>query len=514
LRYPCIATICGSVLFGVTLGACAAYGEEREAMLRGLAVEVGRVLGAASACPGIARPRIGAITNRITAVIRASAAEGDETAALFELLNSSQAEGSRSVTAKQMDCGAIERQLGDLEHISTTGVQPGGQAKPVAFAAQAAGSALRGITANEIFFGMSAPLTGPSRNLGLQMQMGVETAFNAVNDEGGLYGRALRIAVADDADEPARVTENMKELFEGVRVFGFVGNVGTPAALVSAPFALERRMLFFGALTGADFLRKDPPDRYVFNYRASYAEETAALVNYLVKVRKIKTDQIAVLAQQDATGDAGFNGVMSAMRVLRGGDGGYVLRLNYPRNTVDVDNAVGQLKLYRAPIRAVVMISTYRAAAKFIEKTHDQYPGLIYANISFAGSTSLRDELMLLGPQYAAGVVVSQVVPSLDGYSSLVLQYKSALDRYFPGEPPDYTSFEGYVEAQVLIEALKRAGPQVDTEKLVDMFENMRGFDLGLGAQINFGKSEHQGMHKVWGTQINESGKFEPIDLQ
>jgi ABC-type branched-subunit amino acid transport system substrate-binding protein len=181
---------------------------------------------------------------------------------------------------------------------------------------------------------------------------------------------------------------------------------------------------------------------------------------------------------------------------------------------MDVDNAVAQLKSYRAPVKAIVTIAGYRAAAKFIEKTHDQYPGLIYASISFAGSSSLRDELMLLGPQYAAGVIVTQTVPSLDGYSSLVLQYKSALDRYFPGEAPDYTSFEGYVEAQVLIEALKRAGPQLDTEKLVDALENMRGFDLGLGAQINFGRSEHQGMHKVWGTQINESGKFDPVDLQ
>jgi branched-chain amino acid transport system substrate-binding protein len=481
-------------------------------MLRGLAVEVGRVLGAASACPNVARPRIGAITNRITAVIRASASEGDETAALFELLNQSQSEGSRSVSARAIDCAAIERQLTDLENIAVPGAQ--GASKQVAFAGQAAGSALRGVTPNEIFFGMSAPLTGPSRNLGLQMQMGVETAFNAVNDEGGIYGRALRIAVADDADDVGRVAENMKELYEGVRVFGLIGNVGTPTAQISAPFALERRMLFFGALTGADFLRKDPPDRYIFNYRASYAEETAAAVNYLVKVRKVRPEQIAVFAQQDANGDAGFNGVMTAMRTIRGGDGGYVLRLGYPRNTVDVDNAVTQLKVYRAPIKAIIMISTYRAAAKFIEKTHDQYPGLIYANVSFAGATSLKDELMLLGPQYAAGVVVTQVVPSLDGYSSLVLQYKSALDRYFPGEAPDYVSFEGYVEAQVLIEALKRAGPQLDTERLVDTFENMRGFDLGLGAQINYARSEHQGMHKVWGTQINESGKFEPIDLQ
>ncbi len=494
----------------------AGRGEDKGNMLRGLAAEVGRVLGAASACPTIARPRIGAITNRITAIIQSSGGDPDETAAIFELLNNSQTEGSRSVSARLIDCAAIERQLGDLENISAPGAPPKapGSARPVAFAGQAAAGAIRGITASDIVFGISAPLTGPAKDLGVQMQRGIDLAFAGANDDGGVNGRTLRLIAADDGYEPTRTAQTVKELYEREHIFGFIGNVGTPTAMVSAPFALEHRMLFFGAFTGADILRRDPPDRYVFNYRASYAEETAAAVNYLVKVRKIKTDQIAVFAQQDSYGDAGFNGVMSAMRTLRGGDGGYVLRVGYQRNTMDVDNAVAQLKAYKVPIRAVVMVSTYRSAAKFIEKTKDTYPGLVYTNVSFVDSTALKDELMLLGPQYAAGVIVTQVVPALAGYSSLVLQYKSALERYFPGEPASYVSFEGYVAAQVLIEALKHAGPNLDTEKVVDALENMRGFDLGIGALINYGRSEHQGSHKVWGTQLSESGKYEPIDLQ
>src|SRR6202023_3292614 len=166
------------------------------------------------------------------------------------------------------------------------------------------------------------------------------------------------------------------------QVFGIIGNVGTPTAVVAVPYALERRMLFFGAFTGANVLRHDPPDRYVFNYRASYAEET--------------------------------------------------------------DAAVNQLKLQKPPIKAVVMVATYRAAAKFIERTHDLFPGMIYTNVSFVGSTALADELMLLGPRYASGVIVTQVVPAVSGYSSAVLEYKNALAKYFPGEAPDYVSLEGY----------------------------------------------------------------------
>src|SRR5262249_48822731 len=81
------------------------------------------------------------------------------------------------------------------------------------------------------------------------------------------------------------------------QVFGVVGNVGTPTAVVALPYALERKMLFFGAFTGAGLLRSDPPDRYVFNYRASYAEETAATVHYLVKGRRLKREQIAGFCQ-------------------------------------------------------------------------------------------------------------------------------------------------------------------------------------------------------------------------
>jgi branched-chain amino acid transport system substrate-binding protein len=496
--------------------ASAGPSDERGNMLRGLAVQVGRALGAASACPNVARSRIKVIADKIVDVVKSSSPSEDEGVSILELFNRSQTEGAHTLAAKQSDCVTAERQLADLENASAPPSQTGSTvaAQPAAFAAQSAASAIRGVSNNEIRFGISAPLSGPSKDLGQQMRVGIETAFRQANDAGGVNGRMLRLMAADDGYEPARTAETVKQLYDKDQVFGFIGNVGTPTAMVSAPFALDHRMLFFGAFTGASILRRDPPDRYVFNYRASYAEETDAVVRYLVKIRRLKPDQIAVFAQQDSFGDAGFAGVSKAMRSLRGGDGGFILRIGYARNTVDVENAIAQLKGHKTPIKAVVMVGAYRAAAKFIEKTHDVYPGLIYTNVSFVGSTSLRDELMLLGPKYAAGVIVTQVVPAVDGYSSLVLQYKTALAKYFGGEAADYVSLEGYVAAQILVEALKRAGPAPDTEKVVEALEAMRDFDLGLGAMISYGKSEHQGSHKVWGTQLSEDGKYEPVELQ
>src|SRR5208337_5159381 len=314
---------------------------------------------------------------------------------------------------------------------------------------------VRGVTAKEIRFGIAAPFSGATKELGQQMKLGIEVAFNEANARGGVNGRMLRLVSADDGYEPGRTMDAMKNLYEQEQVFGVIGNVGTPTAEVALPYALEHRMLFFGAFTGANLLRRDPPDRYVFNYRASYAEETNAVVHYLVKVRRIQPKEIVVFAQQDSYGDSGYAGVQKAVRSLPG-DNPDIVRLNYKRNTVDVQDAVDGLRAFKGKIKAVVMVASYRAAAKFIEKTRDLYPSMIYTNVSFVGSRALADELMLLGPRYATGAIVTQVVPAINSYASIVLKYKEALAKYFPGESPDYVSFEGYIDGDILAEAVKR----------------------------------------------------------
>jgi ABC-type branched-subunit amino acid transport system substrate-binding protein len=164
---------------------------------------------------------------------------------------------------------------------------------------------------------MAAPFSGSAKELGHEMKIGIEAAFGLVNEAAGIYGRQLTLVSADDGYEPARTADAVRELHDKGDVFALIGNVGTPTAMVSLPYALEHKMLFFGAFTGANLLRRDPPDRYVFNYRASYAEETDAVVRYLMNVRRVPPEQIAVFAQQDAYGDAGFAGVGKAIRAMR-----------------------------------------------------------------------------------------------------------------------------------------------------------------------------------------------------
>ena len=504
------------LLSSLLAGAPAALASDRTDVVRDLAGRVGPIVGSALACPDIARPRIQTIVDKFTAVITAASSNEAERSDLAQLLDRSVTEGRGAVTSGRTDCALADRQLADMERsIARPAIAPGSAVTATAPTApvSVAGPQVRGVTDQEIRFGISAAFTGAAKELGRQMKLGIDTAFSRVNEAGGVEGRMLKLIAADDGNEPTRTAEAMKQLYEKDQVFGIIGNVGTPTAAVAVPYALERRMLFFGAFTGANVVRHDPPDRYVFNFRPSYAEETDAAVRYLVKMRRIPPRQIAVFAQQDPYGDAGFAGVAKAFRALGVSDGA-ILRLNYARNTVDVDNAISQLRVQRVPIKAVVMAAVYRAAARFIEKTHDLYPEMIYTNVSGVGGTALANELLLLGPRYASGAIVTQVVPAVSGYSSAVLEYKTALAKYFPGEAPDYVSLEGFVSANILIQALKRTGSQLDTEKLIDVLESMRDLDLGLGVSLGFGRAEHQASHKIWGTALDENGKFQAIELE
>jgi len=374
-------------------------------------------------------------------------------------------------------------------------------------------SAVLGVSDTEVSLGMAAPMTGASKELGRQMRVGLEVAFARANSLGGVAGRRARLVAMDDGYEPARTKEVMRELVEQKRVFSFVGNVGTPTAAVAVPYALEHKMLFFGPFTGASLLRKEPPDRYVFNYRASYTEETAAIVRYLVEIRHIKPDQIAVFAQDDSYGEAGFQGVARVLRQLRKTQTP-ILKVTYTRNTADVSDAVARILDRKANVAAVVMVATYRPAARFIEKVREQRPNMLFTNVSFVGSQALAEELVQLGPQYAQGVIITQVVPLPTGQSTAGLRYREALASFAPEEKADFISLEGYITGNLLLEGLKLAGRNLTTDGLVDALESIHGLDLGLGVPLNFGLSEHQASHKVWGTVLDASGSFQQLDLE
>lgn len=515
-RSRCPAVLAAVVLTGSASGALSA---DNVNLVRELAGRVGPIVGSSQACTSIAARRVQVILTKFQEAIREASTNPNDRNELAREFERTIAEGRAAVNAGRADCRLVERQLAELERSVSAPPTPSATVAP-ATANAATGSVrpvasgnVRGVTDQEIRFGIVIPYTGSAKENGQSYKRGIEVAFARTNAAGGVNGRMLKLIAADDGFEPSRTPEAMKMLWDREQVFGYLGNLGTPTAAVAVPFALERRVLFFAPFTGGSVVRHDPPDRYVFNYRPSFVEEADAAVRYLLKMRKIRPNQIAVFGQNDDLGEQGFAGVASAYRAAGLNDKA-IVRLVYARNSIDMDEAVAQLKAQKVPIKAIVMVGTTRPAAKFIEKTRDLYPGMIYTNMSIVGATALAQELMLLGPRFTENVIVTQAVPAVSGYSSTVLEFKTALAQAAPGEVPDYISLEGYVAANLLIDALKRCGPQLDTERLVEALENTRNLDMGLGASLNLSRGDHQALHKVWGTQLDKSGVYQPIDLE
>lgn len=361
-----------------------------------------------------------------------------------------------------------------------------------------------GVHPDRLVFGMATVLSGPSASLGQEMLRGVQARFDEVNAAGGVHGRRLELVAVDDGYEPGRTAPLMRELITERHVFGVVGNVGTPTAVVAVPIANELGVPFFGAFTGAGLLRKSPPDRWVINYRASYGEETAEMVEGLVKEVGIPPDRIAFFTQNDAYGDAGYRGGLAALRKLGFEATSRLVHGRYPRNTTHVEDGLSRILEAREPPRAVIMVGAYKACARFIQLARREGLDALFVNVSFVGPEALAREL---GPRHDDGVIVTQVVPPLDADLPALEGYRAAMKD----STHSFGSLEGYVAARALVEGVQRAGRDLDRAGFVSAIEAIRDLDLGLGVRHSLSPSEHQFSHTVWPTIIR-GGQYRALD--
>lgn len=353
----------------------------------------------------------------------------------------------------------------------------------------------------EIVLGMSTVLSGPAANLGTDMHQGVLAGLERANRAGGVHGRRLRLIALDDGYEPARTAPNMRQLIEKENVLAVIGNVGTPTGVAAIPIANEQKTLFFAPFTGAGVMRKNPPDRYVINYRASYAEETAAIIDALVGGGGLKVEDIALFTQKDAYGDAGFAGSVAALKRHGLKDEQQVLHVRYERNTLAVEDALARLLFAAHPPRAVVMVGTYAPCAKFIKLADEAGLKAVFHNVSFVGSRSLAAELGSL----PANVIVTQVVPHpLASDVELVREFQADLKALDATIKPGVCSMEGYVASRILIKALEKIPGPITRESVVDALEGLGQFDIGLGEPLKLGPKDHQACHRVWLTRVQD----------
>lgn len=346
--------------------------------------------------------------------------------------------------------------------------------------------------AQDIVLGQSAALSGPAQELGKEMQLGARVYFDAVNVSGGVRGKKIVLRSLDDGYDPPRAEANTKQLVEDSEVLALFGYVGTPTSAASIPVATKAKVPFFGAFTGAELLR-NPPNRYVFNVRASYFDETEAIVRQMTQAG---VTRVAVFYQNDSYGQAGLTGVERALarRNLQ-----VAAKATVERNSTDVTAAVAAMTVAKPEV--IVMISAYASCAEFIKLAKSKQIVAQYVNVSFVGTRALAKAL---GPA-ADGVMISQVMPPPTANKfAVVAEYQKAM-KAAGNNDLSYTSLEGYIAAKVLVEALRRGG-DASREALVKALESLR-VDLG-GFTAAFSPDNHNASKFVEMTVLNKNGEI------
>lgn len=377
----------------------------------------------------------------------------------------------------------------------------------------------------EIVLGMSAAFSGPTRGLGIEMYRGAQACFAEVNAAGGVHGRTVAIRALDDRYSPEPAIENTITFAEQGDVFALFGQVGTPTATRVLPLLrrYQRRDLYLlFPLTGAEPLRQPPYDRWVFNLRASYAQEAQGLVHNFVRQGRTR---IAVLHQADAYGRAGWDGVRKALARF---DLVIVAEASHARDAgpdADMGPQVDILAAGRPD--AVVAVGSSESCAAFIRRARDAGLDVPVAVLSFAGAEHLTDLLLRAGTaagrDYTENLVLSQAVPSHDDPGLPAgAAFHRAMDRFAPPPPAalvgeDYVplhyslaAFEGYLGARLFVEALRRMGPDPHPRMLPGALRALAGFDLGVGEPVGFGPDGNQALSRVHFVTVRQ-GRLVPL---
>lgn len=354
------------------------------------------------------------------------------------------------------------------------------------------GQAVPGVTEREILIGSCSALEGPSSFLGTETVTGAKAYFDMINDAGGVDGRKLKLLSYDDSYDPAKTEACFNRLMEQ-KVFALGFFVGTPTAVKYLPMAESNKVPLVGLFTGAQILSV-PMHHWIINVRASYYDETRELVDGLWGTLGYK--KIGVIYPDDPFGTTVLEGVKVALKA-HGAEP--ISTASYQRQTTQVARAIDTVRA--ANPQAVVLVGPANTVAPILKQAHAKNWRPLFLTVSFVGT----DDLIQEAGADAEAVVVTQVVPPyyLTEYKTVAL-YRRTLGKYYPSAQPNFVSLEGFVDAMVLVEGLKKAGKDLTREGLIRSIESLHEVAMGLGPQLklNYSSKDHKGFDHVIPTVV------------
>jgi len=365
---------------------------------------------------------------------------------------------------------------------------------PLMTALPAFAQGVPGLGADQVVLGHSGALSGPLQDLGQEILKGAQLYFDALNARGGVHGRKVKLLAKDDGYEPQRTLQNINAYIENEDAFALFGVFGTPNNEAIIPVAAKAGLPMVGPYTGALSIRSRE-QRGVFNIRASYADETEKLVEHLhaLNIRKI-----AVAHQDNAFG----------REVLVAAQNALAKRGLKPLIVVSVKNdasdaAEAAAKIVPEAPQALLLGLAGKPTVETIRHLNQKQRGIaLYAPSVLAAPSNLRT----LGKD-ATGITVTQIVPFPHNTTIPVVREYQAVATAAGEKEYSHLALEGFINAKVTAEGLRRAGRNLTRSGFIAAMESLKAYDVG-GMEVSFGQGAASGARLVELTMINAQGRL------
>jgi len=343
-----------------------------------------------------------------------------------------------------------------------------------------------GVSDEEILIGTWAPLTGPASNLS-SIAHAMDAYFQHINDEGGIHGRKLRLIIKDDGYDPSRTPAVVTELVETDGVFGILGGNGTANCLAVKDYIALKFMPWINPGSGAR-IWTNPMNAYIFSTFPSYVTEGRILARYVTE--ELEVEKYGMFYQDDSFGREGQEGVRLG---LRAANEAIDVEQTYTVGNNDLADVAQKFKDEEVDLIFLWTISEGAAAlVNAIAALEDYSPQIVATQI-------LSDPVMFeLAGEAWEGAIIASSVPETNSDAPGTAKARDIIAKYGDGLEFGTYTYWGVARAEILVEGLRRTGPELSRLAFIQALEKVEGWtDNFVGAEISFSNENHQGLNAV-----------------
>lgn len=358
-----------------------------------------------------------------------------------------------------------------------------------------------GVSADEVKIGMHTDLSGPLVAWGIQERAGMQMAFEEVNAAGGVHGRKITLIIEDSAYDPKKAVLATQKLLNRDKVFAFVGNLGTPLVVATAPLIVRKGRPHLYPFTAARETY-EPFHRLMFSTFTPYYHSTRLGLRMLSGEKAIT--KIGILYQDDDYGANVYTGVKD--EIAHSGLE-LVSETTYKRGATDFSAQIARMRADGARLVVLGTVVRETVGAMAAANALDWHPIFLGALPTYTLETAVIGGKAVEG-LYSVG---QYPIPYTDDPDPKIAAWAARFKEKYK-LAASAQSVIGYVNASYFAENLRRAGPDLTADGLVKAIEDMEPWvepTLG-GAPIDFSAEDHLGSRSSFIAQV-QSGRWQNI---